>query len=257
MDKPMYKYELMPRALPSLNGKQGIAMDNAFFYVSDNNKLIKYDKNWNLIKEIDNVSDYFTQVDGTHHIGDIEVYDNLIFTVGENFSGSVGTAIELGIFNTDLQWVLTRNIYPEAHGIQEVSGITLDVNKKIMWISSWCDGDSGQYLYAYSYPNFSFIRKIKTNPWVQKIQGIKFYKDFIFASCDDNNPWSGDHVEKDHLYRINLKTGKACLEHTFNEFSDNKETEGLTIDTKTGYFLIMQNINGNGILNYFKTIKNY
>lgn len=103
MDKPMYKYELMPRALPSLNGKQGIAMDNAFFYVSDNNKLIKYDKNWNLIKEIDNVSDYFTQVDGTHHIGDIEVYDNLIFTVGENFSGSVGTAIELGIFNTDLQ----------------------------------------------------------------------------------------------------------------------------------------------------------
>ena len=55
-----------------------------FFYVSDNNKLIKYDKNWNLIKEIDNVSDYFTQVDGTHHIGDIEVYDNLIFTDCKN-----------------------------------------------------------------------------------------------------------------------------------------------------------------------------
>jgi hypothetical protein len=90
---------------------------------------------------------------------------------------------------------------------------------------------------------------------VQKIQGIKYYKGFIFASCDDDTKWSGDKQDKDHLYRINPKNGHAILEHTLNEFADNKETEGLTIDSHTGEFLIMQNVDNKGLLTYFKTSK--
>lgn len=252
---PLFNYEMISSKQKSnLNGKQGIAMDDNFYYISDNDKLIKYDKDWKLIKEIDDVKNYFTNVDNSHHIGDIEVYDGVIYTVGENFEHSVGGAIEVGLFDINLQWMKTLNIYPDEHGLKEVSGITIDISKSLIWISSWCDGDSGQYLYAYSYPNFKFIKKIKTNPWVQKIQGIKYYKGFIFASCDDSEKWSGNKETKDHLYRINPKNGHAILEHTLNEFDDNNETEGLTIDSHTGEFLIMQNMS-NGLLTYFKTSK--
>jgi hypothetical protein len=38
----------------------------------------------------------------------------------------LGGAIEVGLFNTNLQWIATINIYPDDHGLKEVSGITID-----------------------------------------------------------------------------------------------------------------------------------
>jgi hypothetical protein len=44
-DKPMFNYEIISNKQKyGLTGKQGIALDDNYYYISNNNRLTKYDK---------------------------------------------------------------------------------------------------------------------------------------------------------------------------------------------------------------------
>ena len=72
-------------------GRQGIAADKDYFYVSDTRGLYKFDRNWNLVKKRVQTKDaktgkfidpLFNNPDpakgGANHFGDIDVYDGKI-----------------------------------------------------------------------------------------------------------------------------------------------------------------------------------
>ena len=61
-------------------GRQGIAADKDYFYVSDTRGLYKYDKNWNLVKKrVQTAEDsLFPNPKLANHFGDIDVFDGKI-----------------------------------------------------------------------------------------------------------------------------------------------------------------------------------
>lgn len=57
-------------------GRQGIACDGKYYYVSDTGALYKYDLDWNLVKSNNNP---FEHPDVANHFGDIDVADGEIY----------------------------------------------------------------------------------------------------------------------------------------------------------------------------------
>ena len=68
-------------------GRQGIAADENYFYISDTKGLYKYDKNWNLVaKRVQSDSDpLFPNPKLANHFGDIDVWNGRIYTGNEKF----------------------------------------------------------------------------------------------------------------------------------------------------------------------------
>lgn len=71
------KTEVQPYTLAcyhEVNGRQGVACEGDYYYVSGSTTLTKYDKNWNIVAQNDKpfAEGYELEV---NHIGDIDVYN--------------------------------------------------------------------------------------------------------------------------------------------------------------------------------------
>ncbi|MDR0825721.1 MAG: hypothetical protein LBM72_00470 [Mycoplasmataceae bacterium] len=242
-------------------GCQGVASTKNYYYNSNNDTIHRYNLNWEHNSEIDNIYQYFQDPQANHHIGDLEVYNGKIYAVGENFDGTKGTNIKMGIFNANtLVFETTEDLYPDEHGLCEISGVTVVPKTNSIWVSSWYDGpdsDSGHYLYEYSLSDYSFKRKVETKPYAKRIQGIKYYDGYIWATCDDGSNKKDDGDTVDHLYRIDVsnqtsQSAPAKLVHTFEELPHTNELEGITFDYNTKEMMVMQNISGGMVYIYNK-----
>ena len=90
-------------------GRQGIAADKDYFYVSDTRGIYKFDRNWNLVKKRVQTKDkdgkfidpLFQQPDKANHFGDIDVYDGKIYTGNEYFNLGRGHNISVDIYDAN------------------------------------------------------------------------------------------------------------------------------------------------------------
>ena len=233
---PKYRYEL--KDVMKVEGRQGVACDGKYLYVSDSKILYKYDKDGKLLAKNDKPFEgYATPV---NHIGDIDVYNGELYIGAENFMDGVGKDIQVAIYDAEtLKFKRTFPFEPKS-GQEECAGITVDPVKKTVWMCSWVGEESGRYLYEYDLDGH-YLRKVHLFPVPQWVQGVFYYEGSLFMTADDG---TADENEPDHLYRIDITSGSAAkvvLEKTFTEAIRQGEIEGLCVDPSNGDLLVHMN----------------
>ncbi len=234
---PKYTYTLKDSF--QVKGRQGIASDGEFYYVSGSKALYKYDKKGNLL--LSNETPFDGYAIPSNHIGDIDVFEGELFISAENFMDGVGKDIQIAIHDANtLKFKRTFKFEPSS-GQEEVSGICVDRDKRTVWMSSWVGETSGRYLYEYSLDSGKYLRKVHIAPVPQWIQGVFYYQGALYVTADDGE---ADFDAPDHLYRVNISDkpyATVVMEKAFTEVKRQGEIEGLAVDPKTGEFLMLYN----------------
>lgn len=235
---PVNTYKL--NSSHEVNGRQGIAYEDGYYYVSGSTTLARYDSNWNRELSVDSPFDSFPNE--VNHIGDIDVYDGEIYTGVEYFMDGEAKNIQIAVYDaTSLR--LSRT-YPvaEVSGQTEVSGIAVDPDHKCIWMCSWADDLSGRYLYAYSLETGVYIKKIQLTSSPRWIQGIAYYDGNIYITSDDGD---ADLGEADHVYHCKVEPSansfNVVLERTLDDVTLPGEIEGISFDDGNKQMLICYN----------------
>ena len=224
-----------------VDGRQGIATDEDYYYVSGSTTLTKYDKDWNVITEnADPFSEGYTAE--VNHIGDIDVYDNEIYCGVEMFVDGVATNIQIAVYDADTL-KLKRTFPFEEESVQtECSGITVNSDNSTVWMCSWADGESGRYLYKYDLNTGEYLGKVHMHAVPQWIQGIVYYDGSYYVSADDGD---ADYDESDHIYRFDIENNSteatSIEELSLDDVTKQGEIEGLTFDEQNKQLLVLYN----------------
>ena len=234
---PNYEYTLMGSF--EVNGRQGIATDGEYYYVSGSKALYKYDKTGKILLANENPFEGYAIP--SNHIGDIDVFNGEIFVSAENFMDGVGKDIQIAIHDAATLKLKRTFRFEPSSGQEEVSGITVDRDKKTVWMCSWVGEESGRYLYEYSLDTGAYLRKIHLQPVPQWVQGVFYWKGALYLTADDG---TADLDEPDHLYRVNVTDqtyASVVLEKTFTQVKKQGEIEGLTVDPTNNELLVLFN----------------
>ena len=87
-----------------VEGRQGIAVDKQYYYVSSSTALYKYTKEGQLISK--NEEPFRNLQKKANHFVDIDVHDNIIYTGIEWFEGGVDKDIQIALYDAEtLQYI--------------------------------------------------------------------------------------------------------------------------------------------------------
>ena len=221
-------------------GRQGICTENGCYWVSGSGTLTKYDSNWNVIAEnTDPFEDYELEV---NHIGDIDVYKNELYLGVEYFMDGEGKNIQVAVYDGDT--LKLKRVFPfrPDTGQLECSGIAVDPDTRTVYMTSWIDDTSSDYLYMYDLDTGDFKGKLKMDPAPKWLQGVACHDGKLYVTSDDGD---ADEDAPDHMYRIDVSkdgtTGNVTLVKTFDDVTRQGEIEGLTFDEDNGQFLLLYN----------------
>ena len=223
-----------------VNGRQGICSENGYYWVSGSGTLAKYNKEWDLVAEnTDPFEGYTLEV---NHIGDIDVYNNELYLGVEYFNDGEGRNIQVAIYDGDT--LKLKRVFPfrSDTGQKECSGIAVDPDSRTVYMTSWIDDVSSEYLYTYDLDSGDHKGKIKLQQSLKWLQGIACHDGDIYMTCDDGD---ADKNEPDHMYRVvvsdDKKTGDVTLEKTFDDVTRQGEIEGLNFDEERDQLLLLYN----------------
>lgn len=226
----------LSRVIP-VEGRQGIAVDSAYYYVSGSTALYKYDKQGQLVARNDRPFEGLPLP--ANHIGDIDVWNGELFAGIETFEDGRGEHIQAAVYDAGtLQWKRSIDWEPSS-GQVEVCGLAVDRDSGMVWMADWVDG---RYLYGYDLATGRYVRKVHLRPVPQGQQGIFMVGSRMLISADDGD---ADLDEPDNLYVADLGGGRsyAAVERfrTMDDFRRAGEIEGLAIDPATGELLVLAN----------------
>jgi hypothetical protein len=236
-EKPMYAYKLIDTI--EVKGRQGIASDGNYYYVSGSKALYKYDKSGKLL--MSNEAPFEGYPIAANHIGGIDVFNGEIFVSAEYFMDGVGKDIQIAIHDAETLKLKRAFKFDPSSGQQEVSAICVDTDKRSVWMTSWVGEESGRYIYEYNLDSGNYLRKVHLQPVPQWLQGIHYWKGKLFVTADDG---TADLDEPDSLYRVDV-TDKSYAhvvrERLFTDVKRQGEIEGSAVDPKTGELLVLFN----------------
>lgn len=232
----------LERAQPSskipffeVKGRQGVAAMGNKYYISGSTSLYTYDTAGKLL--LSNKEPFKQYSIPSNHIGDIEAYNGELYIAAEWFADGVGKDIQIAIHDAEtLEWKRSFPFEPES-GQLEVSGITVDEERKLVWMCSWVGEESGRHLYSYDLNTGEYQGKLRMNQEILWIQGVEYYNDHFYVTADDGDAEKG---EADNIYRVTLE-GEVSLFKNLTELNDVGEIEGLSVDTKNGFLLVHAN----------------
>ncbi len=235
---PKYTYTLIDSH--QVQGRQGIACDGKYYYVSGSKTLAKYDKKWNLIK-ID--KDPFREYKiAANHFGDIDVYNGEIYCGSENFMDGVGKDIQITIHDANTLEFKRAFAFAPDSGQVECSGITVNTDEKTVWMCSWVGDESGRHIYEYDLDTATFLRKVNLQAPPYWVQGMFYWDGSMFLTADDGD---ADLKDPDCLWRVdfgkNDRKARTIRERAFTDVTFQGEIEGLSVDPKTNEFLLLYN----------------
>ena len=219
-----------------VDGRQGVCYENGYYWVSGSTTLSKYDSNFNLVATNTNPFEgYDIEV---NHIGDIDIYNNEIYLGVEYFMDGVGKNIQVAVYDGDT--LKLKRVFPfnSDTGQLECSGICVDYDNKVVYMCSWIDDESSYYLYKYDLENENYLGKLLLDPHPMWMQGVAYYNGNLYVTADDGD---ADKKQADHMYKIDIETGKVSLEKTFDDVRFQGEIEGLTFDKDKKEFLLLYN----------------
>ena len=236
--KAAFRYE--QAEVNQVGGRQGVCTENGYYWVSGSTTLEKYDSSWNLIAEnTDPFAGYSLEV---NHIGDIDVYGNELYLGVEYFMDGEGTNIQVAVYDGDT--LELKRVFPFSSetGQKECSGIAVDPDSRTVYMCSWIDDESSEYLYMYDLDTGDYRGKLKMDQAPKWIQGVAYYEGSLYVTSDDGD---ADRNEPDHMYRIDVSkdgnTGSVTAEKTFDDVILQGEIEGLTFDPENRQFLLLYN----------------
>ena len=132
----------LKRVIP-VEGRQGVAADSNFYYVSGSTALYKYDKQGRLAAK--NERPFEGLPLAANHIGDIDVWDGEIYAGIETFDDGRGENIQVAVYDANtLKWKRSIDWEPSS-GQVEVCGLAVDRDGDMVWMADWVDG---RYLYV-------------------------------------------------------------------------------------------------------------
>ena len=118
---------------------------------------------------------------------------------------------------------------PES-GQVEVSGLAVDRDNDMVWMSDWVDG---RYLYGYDLKTGKYVRKVHLRPVPQWQQGIFMVDGRMLISADDGD---ADLDEPDTIYIADMRDRKSYATalpfRAMTDFLRAGEIEGLAIDPR-------------------------
>jgi len=236
--KSLRKYVL--KDVHQVNGRQGICTDGEYYWVSGSTTLTKYDKDWNVIHEnTDPFQGYELEV---NHIGDIDVCNNELYLGVEYFMDGESKNIQVAVYDGDT--LELKRVFPfrADTGQIECSGIAVDPDSRTVYMTSWADDESSNYLYMYHLDTGDYKGKLNMQPAPKWLQGIAYYEGSLYVNADDGD---ADQDEPDHMYRIDTddlkETGDVFLEKTFDDVTRQGEIEGLSFDAVNKEYLLLYN----------------
>ena len=224
-----------------VEGRQGVAVDEDYYYVSGSTVLVKYDKDWNVVAEnTDPFSEGYTAE--VNHIGDIDVYNGEIYCGVEKFVDGCASNIQIAVYDADTLKLKRTFPFETASGQTECSGIAVNPDNSTVWMCSWADGDSGRYLYKYDLNSGAYLGKVHMHAVPQWIQGIAYHDGAYYVTADDGD---ADYDEPDHIYRFEIaddSTEATCTEElALNDVTKQGEIEGLSFDSKNKKLFVLYN----------------
>ena len=224
------------RVIP-VEGRQGIAADSAYYYVSGSTVLYKYDKQGRLVACNDRPFEGLPLA--ANHIGDIDVWNGEIYAGIETFEDGRGEHIQVAVYDAEtLLW--KRSIaWEPASGQVEVCGLAVDRDGGMVWMADWVDG---RYVYGYDLATGKYVRKVHLRPVPQWQQGIFMVDGRMLIAADDGD---ADLDEPDNLHIADLRDGKSYAAvlpwRMMTDFRRAGEIEGLAIDPATDELLVLSN----------------
>lgn len=265
------KYQL--KKVIEVKGRQGIAIDDNYYYVSSTTAIYKYDKEGNLVAEN---TQPFRNPELANHFGDIDIYNGEIYCGLEKFEYGRGYNIAISVYDAEtLEWKRDLPWSPES-GQVEVSGICIDRDKELVWMCDWVDS---RYVYAYDLKTGAYHSKMQCRPMPYWTQGI-FVADgkMLFAADDGEAQWNipdniyiadvsdvpytglvdGEEVVKETPFSVKLdadgkpvrrngkvaggaKAGRLELLREMTDFRRAGEIEGLSIDPENDDLVVLNN----------------
>ena len=232
------KYELAE--VHPVAGRQGICTENGCYWVSGSGTLTKYDSDWNKIAEnTDPFEGYELEV---NHIGDIDVYNNELYLGVEYFMDGEGKNIQVAVYDGDT--LKLKRVFPfrPDTGQLECSGIAVDPDTRTVYMTSWIDDTSSEYLYMYDLDTGDYKGTLKMDPAPKGLQGVACFGGDLYVTSDDGD---ADKDEPDHMYRIDVaedgQTGKVTMVKAFDDVTRQGEIEGLTFNEENGQLLLLYN----------------
>ncbi len=256
-----------------VEGRQGVAVDSGYYYVSDTKVLYKYDKKGRIVARNDHP---FMHPERANHFGDIDVYDGEIYCGIERFEYGRGYNIAISVYDAStLQWKRDFPWAPES-GQVEVSGLAVDRDNGLVWMSDWVDS---RYVYAYDLATGRYHSKMQCRPAPYWCQGIFVADGMMLFTADDGEaqygipdniyvadvsdvPYTGlvdgEEVVKDTPFSVKLdkdgkpvmrsgkiaagaKAGRVRLFREMNDFLRAGEIEGLSIDPVNDDLVVLNN----------------
>lgn len=219
-------------------GRQGIAVDDKYYYVSSSTALFKYDKQGNLVAKNEDPFKGLTKA--ANHFGDIDIHDGKLYTGIEWFVDGVGKDIQIATYDAaTLKYDKSINFDPSS-GQVEVCGLTVDRERNMAWMADWVNGT---YIYRYDLTTGKYDGKVHLRPAPQYQQGVFYADGKILISADDGD---ADFHETDNIYVADVSDhGKTAayvkLWKEMKEFKRAGEIEGLSVDPTNGDFLVLTN----------------
>lgn len=223
-----------------VNGRQGVAYENGYYYVSGSTNLIKYDKDWNVVLENDDPfsKGYDLEV---NHIGDIDIYNNEIYCGVELFLDGAAKNIQIAVYDAETLELKRSFPFNEESGQTECSGIAVNPDNGTVWMCSW-EAASGNYLYKYKLEDGAYLGKVHVHPVPQWIQGVAYYNGAYYVTSDDGD---ADYDEPDHIYKaVIVDDATECTfveERALDDVTMQGEIEGLTFDEENKQMLVLYN----------------
>ncbi len=256
-----------------VEGRQGIAIDSNYYYVSDTKVLYKYDKEGRIVARNDAP---FMHPEVANHFGDIDVFDGEIYCGIERFEYGRGYNIAISVYDAaTLQWKRDLPWAPES-GQVEVSGLAVDRDRRLVWMSDWVDS---RYVYAYDLDTGRYHSKMQCRPAPYWCQGIFIADGKMLFTADDGEaqygipdniyvadvsdvPYTGlvdgEEVVKETPFSVKLdadgkpvirrgkvaggaKAGRVELFREMSDFRRAGEIEGLSIDPVNDDLVVLNN----------------
>lgn len=221
-------------------GRQGVACDGEYYYVSGSTALYKYSMDGELLLSNEHPFDALELP--ANHIGDIDVYGGEIYAGIETFMDGVGTNIQAAVFSCeDLSW--KRSIMWEpASGQVEVCGLAVDAVNGKVYMADWVNGS---HLYRYNLADGSYETSIALEPAPALQQGIAVHDGKMYISCDDGDA-EADEPDTIYCYDMEqcLADGNCAKVLPFRKMNDFKrvgEIEGLCFNPANGNMIVLAN----------------